>query len=39
LPEILADCPKGTSPAAHRVREAIERSGRDTTTAVIISVN
>jgi serine/threonine protein phosphatase PrpC len=39
LPEILADCPKGTFPAAYLVKESIERSGRDNTTAVVISVS
>jgi len=38
LPEVLAECPKGTPPALHLVGEAIERSGRDNTTAVIIAV-
>jgi serine/threonine protein phosphatase PrpC len=39
LPEILADCPKGTSPAQHLVQTAIERSGRDNTTSMIITVD
>lgn len=38
LREILDDCPKGTSPASHLVKEAIGCSGRDNTTAMIISV-
>jgi hypothetical protein len=38
LPEVLAECPKGTPPALHLVGEAIERSGRDNTTAVIVTV-
>lgn len=38
IPEILADCPKGTSLAQHLVLVAIERSGRDNTTAMIITV-
>jgi protein phosphatase len=38
LPEVLAECPKGTHPALHLVGEAIERSGRDNTTAVIVTV-
>jgi serine/threonine protein phosphatase PrpC len=38
LPEVLAECPKGTLPALHLVGEAIERSGRDNTTAVIVTV-
>lgn len=39
LPGILADCHKGSSPAEHLVRVAIERSGRDNTTAMIIAVD
>jgi serine/threonine protein phosphatase PrpC len=39
LSGILAACPKGTSPAQHLVRVAIERSGRDNTTAMIITVD
>ena len=39
LPKILADCPKGISPARHLVQVAIERSGRDNTTAMIITVD
>ena len=38
LPEVLAECPRGTSPAHHLVKEAVERSGRDNTTAIIVSV-
>lgn len=38
LQEVMADCPKGTPPAEHLVREAVERSGKDNTTSVIISV-
>lgn len=38
LLEVLNDCPKETSPAAHLVKEAIACSGRDNTTAVVISV-
>jgi serine/threonine protein phosphatase PrpC len=36
LREILDDCPKGISPAAHLVKEAIACSGRDNTTAVVV---
>lgn len=38
LLEILDDCPKRTPPAVHLVKEAIACSGRDNTTAMIISV-
>ena len=38
LREILDDCPKGHSPAHHLVKVAIERSGRDNTTAMVITV-
>lgn len=38
LPQVLADCPKGTTPAVHLVKEAVDRSGRDNTTAIIVSV-
>lgn len=38
LREILADCPKGTPPARHLVSEAIGRSGKDNTTAVLVEV-
>ena len=38
IPAILAECPKGTPPAEHLVREAVAISGRDNTTAVIMSV-
>jgi serine/threonine protein phosphatase PrpC len=38
IPAILSECPKGTSPAEHLVREAVAISGRDNTTAVIMSV-
>lgn len=39
LREILDDCPKGANPATHLVKEAIACSGRDNTTAMIISVD
>ena len=38
LREILDDCPRGHSSAQHLVKVAIERSGRDNTTAMIIAV-
>ena len=38
LPGILSECPKGTDPALFLVRTAIERSGRDNTTALIVEV-
>ena len=38
LPGILSECPKGTDPARFLVRTAIERSGRDNTTALIVEV-
>jgi serine/threonine protein phosphatase PrpC len=38
LPGILSECPKGTDPARFLVRNAIERSGRDNTTALIVEV-
>lgn len=38
LTEILSECPKGTPPAVHLVKEAIASSGRDNTTAMVISV-
>lgn len=38
LPEVLAECPNGIAPADHLVREAIARSGKDNSTAVIIAV-
>ena len=38
LPGILSECPKGTDPARFLVRKAIERSGRDNTTALIVEV-
>lgn len=38
IPGVLADCPEGTSPAEHLVLEALSLSGRDNTTAVLLSV-
>ncbi len=38
LPEFLSECPKGISPAEHLVHEAIARSGKDNSTAVIVSI-
>jgi serine/threonine protein phosphatase PrpC len=38
IPEMLSGCPKGTTPAARLVREAVSLSGRDNTTAVVISI-
>jgi len=38
IQEVLKECPKGISPADHLVHEAIHRSGRDNSTAVIIAV-
>ena len=38
LRQILAECLKGTPPALHLVKEAIDRSGRDNTTAVLVAV-
>lgn len=36
--EVLDECPKGASPAAHLVQEAVSRSGKDNSTAMIIKV-
>lgn len=36
--EVLSECPKGTPPARHLVHEAIARSGKDNTTALLVAV-
>ena len=38
ITEVLSVCPKGTQPARHLVHEAIVRSGRDNTTALLVAV-
>jgi len=38
IPEVLAECPKGTLPARHLVEEAIRLSGKDNTTALLVAV-
>ena len=38
IPEILAECPAAITPARHLVTEAVERSGRDNTTAMILTI-
>ena len=36
--EILEECPEGTPPARHLVNEALGRSGKDNTTALLVEV-
>ena len=38
IPEVLAECRRGTPPARHLVEEAIRLSGKDNTTALLVAV-
>jgi serine/threonine protein phosphatase PrpC len=38
IPELLSECPKGSSQARHLVQESISLSGKDNTTALFVAV-